>query len=639
MPSPVTRHENVESAAEDASDDAFVAGSLAHGVEVIAAQVATLPSGPGVYRMSDVKGNALYVGKAKSLKKRVAAYTRPDRLPTRIQRMIAGTAVLEVITTHTEVEALLLESNLIKGLRPRYNITLRDDKSYPFILLRSDHAWPQLLKHRGAQKTPGEYFGPFASAGAVNRTLSTLQRAFPLRSCSDNIFVNRTRPCLQYQIKRCTAPCVARIDSPAYGEIVEQARDFLAGKSHDIQRRLASRMQDASDRLAYETAAIYRDRIRALAEIQAQQDVNVRDLGAADIIALVQEAGAACVQVFFFRAGQNYGNRTFFPDRTRDRPAAEVMAAFIGQFYADKTPPETILVSHLPRDDELLAEALSHRAGRKVAIACPARGAKRKVVERALTNATEALGRRMAESSAQRRLLEGVARVFDLEAPPGRIEVYDNSHISGRDALGAMIVAGPEGFVKSAYRRFNIKDTEIAPGDDYAMLREVLQRRFTRALKEDPDREAWPDLVLIDGGPGQLSAARQVFADLGIDDVPFAAIAKGPDRNAGREHFYAPDREPFSLPPNDPVLYFLQRLRDEAHRFVIGAHRSRRERAIGQSPLDEIPGIGSRRKRALLHRFGSAADVARAGLADLELVDGISKTVARRIYDHFHPDG
>jgi excinuclease ABC subunit C len=639
MPSPLAGNGDADIALDDAGDDGFVVGSLARGLEVIAAQLVNLPSAPGVYRMSDAKGNALYVGKAKSLKKRVAAYTRPGRLPTRIQRMIADTAALEVISTHTEVEALLLESNLIKGLRPRYNITLRDDKSYPFILLRADHAWPQLLKHRGAQKTLGEYFGPFASAGAVNRTLSALQRAFPLRSCSDNIFANRTRPCLQYQIKRCTAPCVARIDPPAYAEIVDQAREFLSGKSHAIQRRLAQGMQEASDRLAYETAAIYRDRIRALTEIQSQQDVNVRDLGAADVIALVQNAGAACVQVFFFRAGQNYGNRTFFPDHARDRPAAEVMAAFLGQFYADKTPPETILVSHLPHSADLLTEALSHRAGRKVGITRPVRGARRKVVERALANATEALGRRMAESSAQRRLLEGVAKVFDLEAPPDRIEVYDNSHISGRNALGALIVAGPEGFVKGAYRRFNIRDTEIAAGDDYAMLREVLRRRFTRALKEDPDRESWPDLVLIDGGPGQLSAAREVFADLGIDDVPYAAIAKGPDRNAGREHFYAPNREPFSLPPNDPVLYFLQRLRDEAHRFVIGAHRSRRERAIGQSPLDEISGIGSRRKRALLHHFGSAAGVAKAGLADLELVDGISKTVARRIYDHFHPDG
>jgi excinuclease ABC subunit C len=631
--------DDVEAAAEETGEDLLAVGSLAKGVETIAAQLANLPLSPGVYRMSDAKGQALYVGKAKNLRKRVAAYTRPGRLPTRIQRMIANTVALEVISTHTEVEALLLESNLIKGLRPRYNILLRDDKSYPFILLRADHGWPQLLKHRGAQKTPGEYFGPFASAGAVNRTLSTLQRAFPLRSCSDNIFVNRTRPCLQYQIKRCTGPCVGRIDAPTYAEIVDQARDFLSGKSHTIQRQLADRMQAASDHLAYETAAIYRDRIRALTEIQAQQDVNVRDLGAADVVALVQNGGAACVQVFFFRAGQNFGNRTFFPDHTRDRPPSEVMAAFIGQFYSDKKPPETILVSHLPHADDLLADALSIRAEHKVSIACPARSAKRKVVERALTNAIEALGRRMAESSAQRRLLEGVAKVFALEAPPARIEVYDNSHISGRQALGGMIVAGPDGFVKGAYRRFNIRGTDIAPGDDYAMLREVLQRRFARALKEDPDRESWPDLVLIDGGPGQLSAAGEVFADLGIDDVPYASIAKGPDRDAGREHFYLPDRSPFSLPPNDPVLYFLQRLRDEAHRYAIGAHRSRREKAIGRSTLDEILGIGSRRKRALLHRFGSAADVARAGLADLELVDGISKTVARRIYDHFHPDG
>ncbi len=611
------------------------------GADVISAQLGKLPAGAGVYRMSDVKGGTLYVGKAKSLRKRVAAYTKPGRLPERLRRMVSQTVALEVISTHTEAEALLLESNLIKRLKPRYNIIMRDDKSFPFILLTAGHEAPRLLKHRGARSRKGEYFGPFASAGAVNRTLNALQRVFPLRTCSDGIYASRTRPCLQYQIKRCAAPCVGRISAEDYDEIVVQARDFLAGKSRDLQRRLSRRMEQASEALEFEVAAVYRDRIRALTEIQAHQDINIRNLGAADVVALWHDGGQTCVQVFFFRAGQNYGNRTYFPSHPKDLAAEVVLEAFLGQFYENKTPPPLILTSHTPRYAALLAEALAVRAGRRVELTRPVRGTKRKLVDNAAQNARAALGRRMSENAAQRRLLEGTAELFALDQPPRRIEVYDNSHISGSHALGAMIVSGPEGLAKNAYRKFNIKDTDIAAGDDYAMMREVLSRRFARALKEDPDRSggAWPDLVVVDGGPGQFSAAGEVFADLGISDLPLVCIAKGPDRDAGRERFYMAGRQPFTLPPNDPVLYFLQRLRDEAHRFAIGSHRARRSSAIGRSQLDEIAGVGSQRKRALLHHFGSAAAVSKAGLADLETVSGISKTVAKKIYDHFHDDG
>ena len=614
------------------------AETLARGVEAISAEVRVLPARPGVYRMLDPAGAALYVGKAKNLRKRVNAYTRPGRLPPRLHRMIAETQSLEVITTHTEPEALLLEANLIKEHKPRYNILMRDDKSFPFILLTADHDWPQLLKHRGAQNRKGEYFGPFASAGAVNRTLLTLQKVFPLRSCSDAVFASRTRPCLQYQIKRCSGPCVGRIDAGAYDEIVGQARAFLCGKSRGLQQHLSRQMEAASQALEYEAAAVFRDRIRALTEIQAHQDINVRSLGTADVFAAAQQAGQTCIQVFFYRSGQNFGNRTYFPAQARDEPLDRVLGAFLGQFYTDKPPPPLILASHRPRGVELLAEALSLRAARRVRIATPQRGGRRKLVDQAVLNARDSLGRRLAGSEAQRRLLERVADLFGLDGPPQRIEVFDNSHISGTDALGAMIVAGPDGFRKGAYRKFNIKSTDIAPGDDYAMMREVLRRRYARALREDPGREsgAWPDLAIVDGGPGQLSAAAEVFADLGIEALPLVSIAKGPDRRAGRERFYTGGREPFTLPPDDPVLYFMQRLRDEAHRFAIGSHRARRSRAIRRSPLDEIDGIGARRKRALLNHFGSAAGVSRAGLADLETVDGISKSVARRIYDHFH---
>ncbi len=614
------------------------AGNLARGVDVIRAALKTMPSAPGVYRMLDAKGDALYVGKAANLKNRVANYANVNGLPVRLQRMVAETRSLEIAITHTEVEALLLECNLIKRLMPRYNVLLRDDKSFPYIHLTGNHPFPQLTKHRGARGRDGDYFGPFASAGAVNRTLIALQRAFLLRSCSDSVFSSRTRPCLLYQIKRCSAPCVGRIDQAGYERLIAEARGFLSGRSQEVQARLARRMQELSDRREYESAAVIRDRIRALTQVQGRQDINLEGLGDADVVALHQAGGHSSIQVFFFRGGQNWGNRAYFPSHARHFEAADVMGAFLGQFYDNKPPPPQILVSHLPTEARLLGEALSSRAGRRVEIAAPERGDKRKLVEHALLNAREALGRRLAESTAQRRLLEGVAEVFGLDAPPQRIEVYDNSHIQGAHAVGAMIVAGPEGFIKNSYRKFTIREA-IVSGDDYAMMREVLGRRFARALKESPDRSGFPDLVLIDGGQGQLTAACQVLADLGVGDVPVVAVAKGPDRNAGRERFFRAGHLPLSLDPKDPVLYFLQRLRDEAHRFAIGAHRSKRVKAIGASPLDEIAGIGAARKRALLHHFGSARAVAVAGLSDLERVDGISKVVAKKIYDHFHAEG
>ena len=618
-------------------------GTFAAGTVIIETFLRHMPASPGVYRMLNRAGDALYVGKAKNLKKRVAAYVRADRLPLRLQRMVAETASMEVVTTHTEVEALLLESNLIKRLAPRYNILLKDDKSFPYILITGDHPWPQIVKHRGARNRKGEYFGPFASAGAVNQTLSHLQRAFLLRSCSDSVFASRSRPCLLYQIKRCSAPCVERIGREAYDELVGQARAFLSGQSQSIQHDLAHRMELASEAMAYEEAAVYRDRIRALARVQAHQDINPLEVDEADVVALHQAGGQACLQVFFFRAGCNFGNRSFFPAQTQDQSAEDILAAFLGQFYEDKQPPREILLSHPlpPEDAALLAEAMSVKAGRKVTLSAPKRGDRRKMIEHAYDNAREALGRRMAESSAQRKLLDGLAEKFGLDHPPVRIEVYDNSHFQGSNAVGAMIVAGPEGFLKGEYRKFNIRSTELKPGDDYGMMREVLTRRFRRAQKEDPDRErgVWPDLVLIDGGPGQLKVASEVFAELGVEEVELVSIAKGPDRDAGRERFHRPGHATFSMPPNDPVLYFLQRLRDEAHRFAIGSHRTRRAKAIGASPLDEIAGIGARRKKALLHHFGSARGVSEAGLADLETVDGISRTMAKKIYDHFHPGG
>ncbi len=613
------------------------AAPLARGVALIQDQLKTLPGRPGVYRMLNAAGEALYVGKARNLRRRVASYTQIERLPNRLRRMVAETAALEVVTTHTEVEALLLEGNLIKRLMPRYNVLLRDDKSFPFILITGDHPAPQLAKHRGAHTRPGEYFGPFASAGAVNSTIAALQRAFLLRPCSDSVFASRTRPCLQYQIKRCSGPCVGRVSTADYGELVRQARDFLSGKSHAVQQQLAAAMQAASDALDFEAAARIRARIRALTQIQAHQDINLAGIDEADAIALHQAGGQSCIQVFFFRAGGNYGNRAYFPSHDRDLGGPEVLAAFLGQFYDNKPPPRLVLLSETPAEAALLTQALTLRAGRAVRLETPRRGAKHKLIRHALANAREALGRRLAENASQRRLLDGVAAAFGLDAAPTRIEVYDNSHISGRAAYGAMIAAGPDGMIKSAYRKFTIADATA--GDDYAMMREVLTRRFARAMKEDPARGTWPDLVLIDGGAGHLSAALSVFADLGVSDVAVAAIAKGPERNAGRERFFLPGREPFGLEPRDPVLYFLQRLRDEAHRFAIGAHRAKRSKLIGSSPLDDVPGVGARRKKALLHHFGSARSVARAGLADLAAVDGISQTVARKIYDHFHGEG
>ncbi|MAM69079.1 MAG: excinuclease ABC subunit C [Rhodospirillaceae bacterium] len=619
-------------------NDGADTGAKSVGAEFIASRLKQLPTGPGVYRMIDATGQPLYVGKARNLRNRVTAYTRPSGLPERIRVMVGHTEELEIVSTHTEVEALLLESNLIKQLRPRYNVLLRDDKSFPFILLRKDTEWAQLLKHRGARNRDGEYFGPFASAGAVNRTLNTLQKVFPLRSCSDSVFSGRTRPCLQYQIKRCVAPCVDYISADEYSHIVDQARAFLSGRSREVQRDMSKRMEEASNALDYESAAIYRDRIRALTQIQAHQDINVGSIGEADIIAAHQDGGTTCVQVFFYRAGQNYGTRTYFPNHAKSIPVDEVLEAFIGQFYSDKKPPKLVLVSHRLPSQDLMAEALTVRADRKVDVSRPQRGSRRNLVENAVQNAADAHARRLSESSTQRKLLEGVADLFDLEGTPRRIEVYDNSHISGTNALGAMIVSSEEGFEKNAYRKFNIKNPDTVPGDDYAMMREVLTRRFARALKEDPERNSgtWPDLVLIDGGPGQLSAAMEVLEELGISDQPIASIAKGPDRDAGRERFHVPTRQPFTLPMQDPVLYFMQRLRDEAHRFAIGSHRNRRSKDIGRSVIDEISGIGAKRKRALLNHFGSAASVARAGLMDLEAVDGISSAVAQRIYDHFN---
>ena len=612
---------------------------FAHGASVINDQLKHLPAGPGVYRMLDRHGNALYVGKARSVRKRVASYVQMPRLSTRIRRMVAETAQLEVVQTHTEVEALLLECNLIKKLKPRYNVLLRDDQSFPYILATGDHDFPRLVKYRGARTRAGDYFGPFASAGAVGRTLTALQRAFLLRNCSDAIFAQRTRPCLQYQIKRCTAPCVARISKEAYAESVRQARDFLTGKSRQVQQELAETMQRAAEALDFETAARTRDRLKALAQIQSHQDINIEGMEDADVVALAQDSGQTCVQVFFFRSGSNFGNRAYFPSHDRALPVEEVMAAFLGQFYAGRPPPKLILTSHAPAELELLEEALSLKAERKVEIATPQRGPKTNLIEHAQLNAREALARRIAEGASQRRLLEGLGTAFRLPAPPKRVEVYDNSHIMGTAAIGAMIVAGPEGFQKGAYRKFNIREAKA--GDDFGMMREVLTRRFARALKDDPERTegTWPDLVLIDGGKGQLSAALGVLAELGIANVPMVGIAKGEDRDAGRERFFLPDGGEVTLGPEDPLRYFLQRLRDEAHRFAIETHRAKRAKPLGGSELDEIAGIGAKRRKALLLHFGSVREIARAGLADLEKVDGISGAVAQRIYSHFHEAG
>ena len=618
------------------------------GAAVIADVVRRLPNKPGVYRMIDAKGDVLYVGKARSLKKRVFSYTRSAGLSTRILRMIQATAAMEFVTTRTETEALLLEANLIKRLRPRFNVLLRDDKSFPYILITSDHPAPQMLKHRGARSRPGDYFGPFASAGAVGRTINALQKAFLIRSCSDSVYATRTRPCLLHQIKRCAAPCTGEISLPDYGRLVAEARTFLSGESSAVKGELARGMAAAAERLDYETAAVYRDRIAALSHVTAHQGINPQGVEEADVFALHQEGGQSSIQVFFFRTGQNWGNRAYFPKADATLEPGEVLESFVAQFYDDKPCPRLILLSHALPEQALLAEALGERAGRKVELAAPQRGEKRALVDDALTNARESLGRRLAETSSQAILLGGLAEAFGLEAPPRRIEVYDNSHTGGTNAVGAMIVAGPEGFVKSQYRTFNIRSEELAPGDDFGMMREVLTRRFARLLKEAGPREdaadpaapagPWPDLVLIDGGAGQIAAVREVLAGLGIEDLAVVGVAKGVDRDAGREQFHVEGRQPFRLPVRDPVLYFVQRLRDEAHRFAIGTHRAKRSRALVANPLDEIAGIGPTRKRALLAHFGTAKAIGRAGVEDLAAVPGVSDSLARVIWAHFHDE-
>jgi excinuclease ABC subunit C len=644
------------------------------GRAVLARFAKLAPATPGVYRMFGVGGDVLYVGKAKNIRKRVTAYVRPTGHDSRIERMIAATSNVEFVSTATETEALLLEANLIKRLRPRFNVLLRDDKSFPYILISGDHWAPQILKHRGARTREGHYFGPFASAGAVNRTITALQRAFLLRSCSDAFFESRTRPCLLHQIKRCSAPCTGEVSFPDYGELVREANAFLSGRSRAVKDELAAEMEKASEATDFERAAVYRDRLAALSAIQSQQGINPRGIEEADVFAVHQQGGFNCVEVFFFRTGQNWGNRAYFPKADRSLGEGDVLEAFLAQFYDDKPPPRLVLISHDFEDRALLAEALSTKSGRKVEVQAPQRGEKKELVAHALANAREALGRKLADTSAQQKLLQGLATAFGLPNAPRRIEVYDNSHIQGTNAVGAMIVAGPEGFRKNQYRKFNIRSADLTPGDDTGMMREVLQRRFKRLMTEAPrvtadaahgtspsplvdegagekateqvesegaDEAAspWPDLVLIDGGQGQLQAAQTILDELGIHDLPMAAIAKGLDRDAGRETFFLPGRTPFRLPPRDPVLYFVERLRDEAHRFAIGSHRQRRQRSLREAGLQEIPGIGPTRKRALLHHFGTLKAIERASLADLAHVPGISAETARKIYDFFHDSG
>lgn len=630
------------------------------GAEVIQAFVKHLPNQPGVYRMINEAGDVLYVGKARSLKKRVTNYAQGRGHSNRITRMIAQTANMEFVTTRTETEALLLEANLIKRLKPRFNVLMRDDKSFPYILVTADHEAPAIFKHRGARSRKGSYFGPFASAGAVGRTINALQRAFLLRTCTDSVYESRTRPCLLYQIKRCAGPCTGEIDAEGYARLVSEAKDFLSGRSQTVKAQLSRAMQDASEDLDFERAAVYRDRLSALSHVQSHQGINPQTVEEADVFAIHHDAGMACIQVFFFRTGQNWGNRAYFPKADPSLAPGEILGAFIGQFYDDKPTPRMILVSNDFEDRPLLAEALSVRMERKVTISEPQRGEKRELVDQVLSNAREAHGRHLAETASQARLLEGLAETFALPRPPRRIEVYDNSHIMGTNAVGGMIVAGPEGFVKNQYRKFNIKSTDITPGDDFGMMREVMQRRFSRLIKDhgeegpnqpdsaddaDPDAAAqsgmpaWPDLVLIDGGKGQMSAVRKILEELGIaGKITAIGVAKGMDREAGRERFFVEGKPDFTLPPRDPVLYFIQRLRDEAHRFAIGTHRARRKKEMIKNPLDEIGGIGPSRKRALLHHFGTAKAVSRAGVDDLIKVEGISEAVAELIYNHFHED-
>jgi len=607
------------------------------GPGVIRRHLARLDDRPGVYRMLDPEGQVLYVGKARSLKKRVANYANQGAHNSRITRMISETAAMEFVTTATETEALLLEANLIKQLKPRYNVLLRDDKSFPHILIEAGE-YPLLRKHRGQQREKGHYFGPFASAGAVNRTINQMEKAFLLRTCSDTVFSTRTRPCLLHQIKRCSAPCTGEISKEDYAALVEDAIRFLEGRSTRVQQELAGRMAEASAAMEFERAAIYRDRIRAMAHVQGHQGINPRLTAEADVFALHREGGQACVQVFFFRSHQNWGNHAYFPKASIETEDAELLESFLGQFYSGRSAPRMVLLSHELENAGMLAEALSSVAGRRVVVAVPKRGEKRELVDHALTNAKEALGRRLAETSSQAKNLAGLAEAFGLSEPPKRVEVYDNSHIMGTNAVGAMIVAGPEGYEKSQYRKFNIKSEALTPGDDFGMMREVLTRRFSRLVKEDPGREGemWPDLVLIDGGAGQVSAAAEVMADLGVSDIAMVGVAKGVDRDAGKEEFHRPGQRPFALPHRSPVLYFIQRLRDEAHRFAIGAHRAKRAAATTRTPLDEVPGVGPARKRALLAHFGSAKAVSRAGLQDLKSVQGISAAMAEAIYAFFH---
>jgi len=609
------------------------------GVAAIRDTLKTLGTRPGVYRMQDVRGDVLYVGKARALRNRVATYTQVDRLPRRLQRMVSQTRSMTIVTTQSEAEALLLEAQLIKRFRPPYNVLLRDDKSFPFILLREDHDFPRVQLHRGARKIKGQYYGPFAGAGQVRKTLNALQKLFLLRSCTDSFFNNRSRPCLLYQIRRCSAPCVARISEEDYAGLVQDAQDFLGGKSTAVQARLGEAMNNAAASLDYEMAAVYRDRLKALTFIQGSQAINAEGLGDADIFALASKNGGVCIQAFFIRGGQNWGHRSFFPVHTADVAEEEVLMQFMAQFYEDVPPAPLILCDREPSDALVLGEALAQRIGRKVRIEVPQRGSRVKLIQQAQRNAEEALERRQAESSAQGKILAELVDLFGLEGPPNRIEVYDNSHIQGTNALGAMIVAGPEGFRKNAYRKFNIKRAETVPGDDFGMMREVLGRRFARAAEEDPDRESgeWPDLVLIDGGRGQLNAARRALEEMGIEDVPMAGVAKGPHHGReGREVFHLLDGREFTLPVNHPVLFYLQRLRDEAHRFAIGAHRQKRAKAITVSSLDEVPGIGPARKRALLMHFGTARAVRNASLADLQRAPGVSSGVAQTVYDYFH---
>jgi excinuclease ABC subunit C len=663
-------------AAEDPADpEQFAPGSLGAGRAVIARHARLAPSGPGVYRMIGAGGEVLYVGKAKSLRKRVTSYARPTGLDSRITRMIAATAAMEFVSTKSETEALLLEANLIKRLRPRFNVLLRDDKSFPYILITGDHAAPQILKHRGARNRKGDYYGPFAAANAVHRTITALERAFLIRSCSDAVYESRTRPCLLHQIKRCAAPCTGEIAHTGYAELVREAKAFLSGRSGAVKDELAHEMEAASAALDFERAAVLRDRLAALAAVQSHQGINPRGVEEADVFAAHQAGGFTCIEVFFFRTGQNWGNRAYFPKADRSLEASEVLGAFLAQFYDDKPPPRCIFVSDEIPDRALLAEALSIKSGRKVEVSVPRRGEKKDLVDHALANAREALGRKLADTASQQRLLAGLAQAFGLVRVPRRIEVYDNSHIQGSNPVGAMVVAGPEGFRKNQYRKFNIRSDDLAPGDDYGMMREVLTRRFKRLIAEAPrltglaepsaayavdpavaaiaptdplaapaeqpdqaeqPEHPWPDLVVIDGGEGQLAAARETLGALGVADVPMVAIAKGPDRDAGRETFHMPGRDSFKLPPRDPVLYFVQRLRDEAHRFAIGSHRARRKRDIREAGLQEIPGIGPIRKRALLRHFGTLKQIERASAADLAQVPGINEETARRIYDFFH---